>query len=492
MLIRKNTKEFKTILEIFNACRDRQDRQQLIRVFITKAGDTVSQRINVEGIEGGAGLFYEMNYQAVLGNLKSSNHQLHQSDEIPGVYFFRSSSNKTWDESPFEFDEAIKKEFASLPDLPTLRKKEKTEKFAFPAAKMKVNKSGEKEKTQSKKEKTHIRKASPSARTETSEGKKSAKVVDLWPKQPDYKLKQEIHFTGLDRIVFRGAQLTKKDVLDYYDKITDYLLPYLKDRPQVIRLYRDGHQGPSHTTLGSLTKNSPEEIPEWIQTAPAGKGKTQEQLLVCNDREHLLFFVQIGCVEFQACPSRIRSLDAPDYIILIIESPEYELAKAIDVALAAREIFTGLQLPSFVKTDGASGLHLYIPLDSKSDFATSRNVAEFLCKLIRLKIPELVTLKGSEGPTYGKVLLDYSFNEQNKSIVAPYSLVAGPSANVATPLRWEELTDGLNAEAFDHKSIFKRLKDEGDPFDGLFRKKASADALFERLEENYSFLLGSK
>src|SRR5687767_6159000 len=137
MLIRKNTKPFKTILEIVTACQDRPDREQLIRLYITKAGDTVRDRISVEGIQGEAGLFYEMNYQAVLGNLKSSNHQLLQSDEIPGIYFFHSSSNKVWDETPFEFDEAVKKEFGSLPELPILRKKEKAGKFVFPAPKVK-------------------------------------------------------------------------------------------------------------------------------------------------------------------------------------------------------------------------------------------------------------------------------------------------------------------------------------------------------------------
>src|SRR5688500_19549625 len=113
------------------ACRDRPDRKQQIRQYITKAGDTIHERINVEGIQGEAGLFYEMNYQAVLGKLQSSNHQLLQSDDIPGIYFFHSSSNKAWDETPFEFDEAIKREFASLPELPVTRKKEKAEKFTF-------------------------------------------------------------------------------------------------------------------------------------------------------------------------------------------------------------------------------------------------------------------------------------------------------------------------------------------------------------------------
>ena len=483
MLIRKNTKAFKTILEIVATCRDRPDRGALIRLFITKAGDSVRERISIEGIQDEAGLFYEMNYQAVLGNLKSSNHQLCHSDEIPGVYFFHSSSNKVWDETPFEFDEVVKKEFGTLPELPVLRKKQKAEKFIFPAPKVKT-------------ESRPARKGKSHAKKEKVETKKSARVVDLWPKQPEYKLKHEIHFTGLERIAIRGAQLTKRDVLDYYNKIAEYLLPYLKDHPQLIRLHRDGQPVSVNMNIESLALNCAEEIPDWIRTAPVRKGKAQEHLLFCNDREHLLFYVQIGCLEFHAGLSRlpavasakssVKSPDSPDYIILAIESPDYELARAIDVALATKEIVTGLQLPCFVKTDGTSGLHIYIPLDSKSAFHVSTNAAEYLCKLVRLKIPDLVVLKGSNLHAHGKVTLDYLMNEPGKGVVTPYSLVA-QSANVATPLLWEEVKEGLKVEAFTHETIFKRLK-EGDPFETLFRKKASADSLLEKMEENYAFL----
>jgi bifunctional non-homologous end joining protein LigD len=257
----------------------------------------------------------------------------------------------------------------------------------------------------------------------------------------------------------------------------------VKDRPQVIRLHRDAQQVTTSMNLESLSQKSAEEIPEWIRTATV----RNEQLLLCNDREHLLFYVQIGCLEFNACHSRFKSVDSPDYVIVAIESPVYELAKAIDVALAAKEIFRGLQLPSFVKTDGTSGLHIYIPLDSKSKFGVGNRFAEYLCKLIRLKIPDLVALKGSEDHAYGKVTLDYSVNEPAKGVVAPYSLV-GQSANVATPLLWEEVKEGMKVEAFNRETIFKRLQENGDPFDGLFRKKVNADTLLERLEANYSFL----
>lgn len=240
--------------------------------------------------------------------------------------------------------------------------------------------------------------------------------------------------------------------------------------------------------IESLRTNSPEEIPNWIQTATVGKGKSQEQLLLCNDREHLLFYVQIGSLEFHAGPARIKSVHSPDHLILGIESPDYELAKAVNVAISVNQILTGLQLPSFVKTDGASALHIYMPLDSTSDFEVCKNVAEYLCRLARLKIPDLVAIKGANNQAYGKVSLDYQMNEPGKAVVAPYSLVINQSANVATPLLWDEVTEGLSAESFNHETIFKRLKQEGDPFQAFFKKKINADELLQRMEGNYSFL----
>ena len=472
MLIRKNTKAFKTILEIVTACQDRPDREKLIRLYITKAGNSIKDRISVEGIQGDAALFYELNYHSVLSNLQSSDRQLNQSDDVPGIYFFHSTSNKVWDETPFEFDEAIKKEFASLPELPVVRKKEKAEKFAFPAAKVKT------ESRPAKKESSRVKK-------EKVEPKKAAKVIDKGPRQPDYKLKHKIQFTDLEKIVFRKPQLTKKDVLDYYNKIAEYILPYLKDRPQSIRLLSNASRNTEYKTLDALAESL--EMPDWIQNAST-KNKEKGRVLLCNDKDHLLFYAEIGCVEFNCCHSLTKSLELPDYIVIEIESPDVELGKTIDVALAAKEILSGLHLSSFVKTDGKSGLHIYLPLDSKSKFETSKAVAEYICKLIRLKLPELIVLQGSDDSSYGKVSLRYQVNEEGKSVVAPYSLVPGESVTVATPLLWEEVKEDLQLEHFNHETIFKRLKQIGDPFETLFKKKINADTLLERMETNYSFL----
>jgi bifunctional non-homologous end joining protein LigD len=474
MLIRKNTKAFKTILDIVWNCQNREDRDKLIRLYITRAGQALQNRISVEGIQGDAALFYEMNYQTVLNNLQSSNHQLHVSDDIPGIYFFHSTSNKVWDEAPFEFDDAIKKEFSSLPELPVTRKKEKPEKFIFPSGKSEAPTQKGKTTKEVKATKKAVLKSKP------------AETKPSGPKQPDYKLKRKIEFTDLGKIIFRQPQVDKKEVLDYYSKVSQHLLPHLKDRPLTIRVRAD--QSPLPLTPEALMEERGEQLPDWIQSAIVFTGKSKSKMLLCNDREHLLYYVEMGCIEFSPFHAKMKSLHSPDYIIVVLDSPAYEIASAVEAALVTKQILDGLKLPSFIKTDGLSGLHIYIPLDSKSKFQRGHDAAVFICKLVSLKAPNLVAVAGSDDKGYGKVSLDYSLNEEGGSIVAPYSLVPGQSPVVATPILWEELDEKLRPDDFNPESIFKRIKQTGDSFEGFLKKKVNADALVEALEERYGFL----
>ena len=466
MLIRKNTKAFKTIHEIITACQNRPDREKLIRLYITRAGHALDERISVDSIQGDASLFYEMNYQAVLGNLESSNRQLNQSDDNPGIYFFRSASNKAWDETPFEFDLAVKKEFASLPDLPVVRKKKKSEKFVLPPPTTKA----ESKLTVGKKEKV------------TKSIVK--KEVEKGPPQPNYKLKHKICFTDLDEIVVRKPQLTKKDVLDYYNKIADYILPYLKDRPLLIRMLSKNGRLVEYTSADAVADRT--QLPAWLQMRKSAGG--EESLLLCNDKEHLLFYAEAGAVEFAVGQARFRSLKMPDYITIKVESPRGEFDKAIAATSIAGEILHGLKLPSFIKTDGQSAFHLYIPLDAKSKFEISKSVAEYICKLIRLKAPDVVALMAHEDLSYGKVTLTYSDNDERTHTLAPYSLVLGESLTVASPLFWDDISAKFQLDNFGYEAIFNTLKQKGDPFKDLLKKKLNADDLLQRIERDYSFL----
>jgi DNA ligase D-like protein (predicted polymerase) len=469
MIIRRNTKAFKAIVDIVTACEARADREKLIRVHITKAGHTIKDRINVEGIQGDTEVFYDLNYAAVLTNLNSTGHQLHQSDEDPGIYFFHSSSNKTWDENPFEFDPRVAEEFVSLPDLPVTRKREKPVKV---------------ESLPRQKAVPHKKEVAGKNKKETRKQESIAKE-DPAPKQPNYKLDKKIHFTDLDRIIVRQATLTKHDVLDYYHKMAEHILPYLKDRPEVIRIHTNRNTAKDYADAQALKQEAFVEIPDWLQTAT--QPTLKKDLLLCNNEEHLLFYIENGCLDFYPCHARAKAMNSPDYCLIAIESAEGEFDRVVDVARTMYAILTGVQLPSLVKTDGLAGLHIYIPLDAKSEFADSKHVAESICKLVRLKLPGQVALRDAEDTTYGKVLLDYQLNEPGKSVIAPYSLMPDTGI-VSTPLSWNEVEKGLRPDQFTHEVIFKRIKKSGDLLEGLFKKKVHAAEVSAQLDKHYAFL----
>jgi bifunctional non-homologous end joining protein LigD len=481
MLIRKNTKAFKSILEIITSCQTRADREKLVRLYVTKAGHSVSNRISVEGIQSESNLFYEMNYQTVLNSLTSSHHQLHSSDEIPGIYFFRSASNKTWDETPFEFDPAIENEFSSLSERPLTRKKEKAQKFNLPIAVVKSAPSSRdrlKGSVPEGEKKLKQKEEKPATSKEKAKTKKTVRH--------SYRLQHEIEFTDLNRIFFRQGNLSKKDILDYYHNINENLLPYVKQRSLSV-LHVSELKKTVALTEELISHGNEDPLPKWV--APATKLKRREKReLFCNDLEQLMFYVENGCVQFNASHSKVNSISSPDYLVFVIESPDHEISKAVDVALVMKEILTALKLPSFVKLGDASTFHLYIPLDSKSDFPVTQKSADYISKLIRLKIPKLVAIKGNDNEEYGKVTLDASYNDEDKSLIAPYSIIAGHAPLIAAPLLWEEVRESLKPEEFTTEAVLKRCKKAGDSFKTLFKKTINANALLKTLDEHYAFL----
>jgi len=448
VIIRKNTKAFKTIHQIIAACKDRADRNKLIRLYITKGGHSIRDRINVEGIEGESAFFYNMNYQAVMDNLSSSDRQLNMSDDIPGIYFFHSSSNKIWDETPFEFDKAIEHEFAGLPELPIVRKKEKVEKVSIPSV-------------------PSVR-STPVKKTK-SKTKDTSRVSDNDTRQPTFKLRHRIHFSNLDDVVFRNPDVRKRDVLDFYDAIAETMLPHIKDRLV-----------PNLSQQFNLRRN---EIPDWIRWVDQDGIQTP----LCNDKDHLLFFVEIGCLEFCVSHSRIKSLAYPDYAILSIDYEESDLSSGAEAARGIHDVLEGLALPSFVKTAPPSAFHVYIPLDAKSNFEHSKRMAEYICKLIKLKLRDVIVLHGIDKRDYGKIILSHELNGKDQAVLAPYSLNRS-SAVVAAPVSWDEITGNLDPDAFTLNTIQKRIKRAGDLFHATSKNKVNAKDVLKRLEQNYSFL----
>jgi DNA ligase D-like protein (predicted polymerase) len=456
MIIRKNTKAFKSIAEIVAACEARADRNKLIRLYITKAGHSVEDRISIEAIEEETDVFYNLTYAAVLENLKSSDHQLHSSDDIDGLYYFHTTSNKVWDQNPFEFDDRVAKEFTGVEELPLTRKRGTPIKPP-PLAKQK------------------------------GKAKKKEPARKTAPKQPAYKLRHKIEFTDLNKVVFKRSGLTKRDILDYYNDVADYILPYLKDRPQLIRLRSERGGLNEYRTAEELTTDA-DELPTGIHTTlTTPRGKTKQDVLLCNTKEHLLYYIERGAVDFYPQHIRTKSAAYPDYCVIGIEAGGNTPEKVVDVARMSHHILTALNVPSCIKTDGTSGFQVYIPLDGKSSIDDSQVLAQNICKLILLKFPDRATLRAPGEYSLGKIILDCHLNDHQQTIVAPYS-IAADTATVATPLHWEEVTKGLSIEKLNYKTMLKRLKETGDPFDDLFKKKINAKEIAGYIEKYYAFL----
>lgn len=344
MLIRKNTKAFKAIKEIITTCSKRPDRRELVRLYITRAGTAIADRISVANIQGEADLFYDMTYDTVRTNLESADRQLYQSDEEAGIYFFQTSSNKGWDETPFEFDPSIQSLFASVSELPAVRKKERGSKFIFPAAKTNP--------------------ATPTDKKEKVPAKKLKKIAK-GPTQPDYHLKQNIHFTELDQVIFKHPRVTKKEVLDYYDQIADALLPHLKDRPLSICIMANGRTT-EYTNLDLVAQDV--TLPDWIARANPASSNSSGRTIRCQDKDQLLWWVENGGVEFRYGLSRIKALTFPDYLVIEIHSSEKKRDALMDAGRTTHSILSGLRLPSLIHTDGKTTLYISVSLDAKSNF----------------------------------------------------------------------------------------------------------------------------
>src|SRR5690606_21854352 len=226
------------------------------------------------------------------------------------------------------------------------------------------------------------------------------------------------------------------------------------------------------------------ELPDWVRRHRQGKGSPD--ILLCDDRDHLLFYVENGCLEFYASPARLKSA-GPDYIVIQIDSPDFELVKATNIAKEANVILSALGMHPVVKADGRSGIHTYVALDAKSDVKDAEAVGEYVCRLLQLKLHDHVFLAGGNGYAYGKVTLDYRL-ERETHFIAPYSLVMGDSIRFCAPLAPADLSSDLTQDDFTLDAINKQ-KSLTDPFDKLKGKKVNATAMLTTFKKYYSFII---
>jgi bifunctional non-homologous end joining protein LigD len=276
-------------------------------------------------------------------------------------------------------------------------------------------------------------------------------------------------FTNLDKIMFPEEGLSKGDVLDYYRKIAPHLLPFVRDRPATLERLPEG--------LGDgraphfWQKNTPASYPAWIPRAelPSGQGKTVHYVLV-NDLETLLYLVNQGTLTFHVWFSRVEDLDRPDFVLFDLDPGQATFADVVTVANELHALLKEEGSKAYVKTSGKTGLHVLVPWDAEGGYDEARAWALGLAERVVEVLPDQATTERSKAKRNRRVYVDVMQNARGRHAVPPYVLRVVPGATISTPLRWGEVTPGLDPARFTLKTIFRRLaRLKRDPMAGLAR-----------------------
>jgi bifunctional non-homologous end joining protein LigD len=286
-------------------------------------------------------------------------------------------------------------------------------------------------------------------------------------------------FTNLDKIFWPKEGYTKGDVIEYYGRVADYILPYLKARPMVLNRTPDGIRG-----FSFFQKNvNPSTLPPFAKTFSLRAKSTGKMVnyVVCDNQETLLYLANLGCIEMHPWNSRRENIHAPDFLAMDLDPGKRNFDDVISVARSVKDIIEAAGGKSVVKTSGKTGIHIYVPLAGKFEFAYVRAVAKEIALKVNRELPELTTLERHPSKRRGRIYLDYLRNGLGQTLAAAYSLRAHPGATVSTPLEWSEVRKGLRPEQFTLKTIFRRLAAKGDLWKSLSKQKNNLQEISKRL-----------
>ena len=296
---------------------------------------------------------------------------------------------------------------------------------------------------------------------------------------PASSASKAIQFSNLKKVYWPAEKYTKGDLIEYYRAVSRWILPYLRNRPVVMTRFPDGIDGKSF-----YQKDAPEFAPEWIGTTAIWSEDTQRDIryFVCEDEESLLYIANLGSIPLHIWSSRVGSLELPDWCVIDLDPKEAPFSDVIRSAIVLRKLCESIELPSYVKTTGKTGLHILVPLGRQFTYAQSRTLGELLARVILRELKDVATITRHVTKRGDKVYLDYLQNRHGQLIVAPFSVRPLPGATVSMPLEWDEVNESLDPKAFTIKTAVERLERLGhDPVLPVLETKPDLATVLERL-----------
>jgi bifunctional non-homologous end joining protein LigD len=290
-----------------------------------------------------------------------------------------------------------------------------------------------------------------------------------------------LDISNRDKIFFPDAEITKGDVVDYYQRIGETILPHVRNRPITMHRFPDGIEGE-----GFYQKNAPKNIPEWVESREIEnrEGGTTRYLL-CNKISTLVYMANYGNITPHIWLSRIEDLEHPNRMIFDLDPPGEDFDQVRSGARMMHEFLAkDLEFTVFLMTTGSRGLHMVVPLDSGSGFDGVSEFAGEIAGFLEENNPELFTTEVRKDKREGRLFIDIARNAYAQTTVAPYSLRAKSGAPVAAPIEYDELSDStLNAQKYNLKNIFKRLGQKPDPWKNINMHRFSIAAAKRKFDD---------
>jgi bifunctional non-homologous end joining protein LigD len=293
-----------------------------------------------------------------------------------------------------------------------------------------------------------------------------------------------VRLTHPDRVLFPRDGVTKGDLAEYYRQAAPVLVPHLKNRPFTMKRYREGIRD-----RGFFQKQAPKGLPSWIPTRrfrtwPREGGSRLVDFVLVNEPAALLWMVQMHCIDMNAWYSRVDRPDRPDFVLFDLDPPDRRdgFALAVRVAHLVRAALDELELASYVKTSGADGIHVLVPIARRSSYDDTYEFAERLSRRLEAEHEGLVTTEWLKRKRRG-VLVDHRQNGWGKTIASVYSVRPRAGAPVSTPLRWEELGERVRPCDFGIRQALERIERHGDLFEPVLRGGQALGSALRTLRE---------
>jgi bifunctional non-homologous end joining protein LigD len=291
----------------------------------------------------------------------------------------------------------------------------------------------------------------------------------------------QVQLTNLQKIYWPADKITKGELIDYYRRISKYMLPYLKNRPQSLNRHPNGIKGFSFYQKDMDVA----QLPDWVRTEKQYSKSNKEYLdyLICDDKATLLYMANLGCIEINPWHSTVDDPDHPDYMMLDLDPGKIDFIHVVDTALVIKEVCDTIGMKCFCKTSGATGLHVYFPLGKKYGYDEVKLFGELFATVVNKRLPDTTTMERTISKRGEKIYLDYLQNRKGQTIVAPYSVRPKPHATVSAPLLWEEVKHGLTPQQFTIYNIEERISRVGDLWKGVLGRPIALPKVLPKLSK---------